>query len=97
MTEKDYTNNKDPNVKKRRETLDELSDLDQELFKMSDDLKDCQKCGGKPYNCRTADYDWFECMKCDYISKPEIDRDDAVSNWQNDVEVRRIGEEEDEN
>ena len=32
MNVKDYTNNQDPNVKKRRETLDELSDLDEELF-----------------------------------------------------------------
>ena len=32
MTENDYTNNQDPQLKARRETLDKLVELDQELL-----------------------------------------------------------------
>ena len=83
---KDYTNNKDPNVKKRRETLDELSDLDEELFKMSDDLKNCPFCNGEAKLDHNGDYSWAYCTKCDAMTQPEISEDDASDKWNLRVE-----------
>ena len=86
MSDKDYTNNQDPQVKARRETLDELSDLDQELFKMSDDLKNCPFCDGEAKLDHNGDYSWAYCTKCDAMTQPEISEDDARDKWNSRVE-----------
>ena len=86
MNVKDYTNSKDPQVIARRKTLDELSDLDQELFKMSDDLKNCPFCDGEAKLDHNGDYSWAYCTKCDAMTQPEISEDDARDKWNLRVE-----------
>jgi len=81
MTDKDYPHSEDPQVKARRETLDELSDLDEELFKMPDDLKNCPFCSGEAKLDHNGDYSWAYCTKCDAMTQPEISEDDAGDKW----------------